>query len=68
MNNFNDKALDTRIISLISAAGAGIYQYNLLLKSNPNYSMKIKLAYCSGAALISYFMTRTILNNINNIN
>jgi hypothetical protein len=61
-----EKTLDTGIVSVGASLMAGIYQYNLLQKTNPNYSLKIKLAYCGGAAFICYFMTKTLLNNINN--
>jgi hypothetical protein len=61
-----EKTLDTRIVSLGASIMAGVYQYNLLQKSNPNYSLQRKLGYCGGAAFICYFMTKTLLNNINN--
>jgi hypothetical protein len=62
-----DKSMDTRIVSLGASAMAALYQYNLLQKSNPNFSLQRKLGYCGGAAFICFCMTRLILNNINQI-
>ncbi len=65
MNNENDKKINTKLVSLGSAAMAGIYQYNLIKKSHAQFSNRKTFGYCTGAAFICYIMTNVILNNIN---
>ena len=59
--------INVGLISTGSAIMAGCYEYFSTKKSNQKISQNMRITRCFGAGVICYFMTKIILNNVNQI-